>query len=262
MIILTYLLAGSLAGLIAGLLGVGGGIIIVPILVLSFEAQGFDIEVLTHMAIATSLACIVFTSISSTISHNSRQSVDWRVLRRLVPGIAVGGLLGVLTAVQLSGSVLRQLVGVFAVMVAIKMILPGTSVRNLPARLPKRIFVPAGLFIGWVSTLFGIGGGTVSVPFFNALGMTMQRVVGTAAACGFPIAVVGMVANAYAGFGNAHLPENSVGFVYMPAALTLSVASVILARVGARWAHQIPAQTLRRLFSICLFAVGVKFLFF
>jgi uncharacterized membrane protein YfcA len=262
MIIATYLLAGAFAGLIAGLLGVGGGIIIVPVLVLSFEAQGFHIDVLTHMAIATSLACIVFTSISSTISHNSRQSVDWRILKRMVPGIIVGGILGVSTAVQLSGHLLRQLVGVFAVLIAIKMVLPSTSVPSVTGRLPKRVFVPAGLFIGWVSALFGIGGGTVSVPFFNALGMSMQRVVGTAAACGFPIALVGMITNIYAGLDNTDLPENSLGFVYLPAVLTLSIASVILARVGAKRAHEIPAQTLRRLFSICLFIVGAKFLFF
>ena len=262
MIIITYIVAGALAGFIAGLLGVGGGIIMVPVFVFCFTAQKFDPNIVMHMAIASSLACIVFTSLSSTLKHHLLGSVDWSVLRKTLPGIVFGSVVGVLLALSLDGDQLRLLLGCFVLFVALKMAFGAAPPSEISERLPKRLMLPAGTVIGSVSALFGIGGGTLSVPFFYRLGMPMGRVVGTAAACGFPIALAGAIANIVFTLDSTTTPEYSWGYVYLPAVLIVSACSIIFARIGAQSAQRINADVLKKLFSICLFCVGVKFVFF
>lgn len=262
MIILTYLLAGAFAGFIAGLFGVGGGIIMVPVFVFCFEAQGFDSLVLTHMAIASSLACIVFTSLSSTRKHHLLGAVDWNVLLRISPGIIIGSVVGVLLALQLEGEALRVLLGLFVIFVALKMALDRAKTYMPRQSFSKRLMFPAGLVIGGVSSLFGIGGGTLSVPFFYRLGMPMVRVVGTAAACGFPIALLGATANIAFNLDSSLTPEYSLGYIYLPAVAVVSICSVVFARLGAQSAQRINSELLKKLFSICLLLVGIKFVFF
>jgi len=261
MIILTYLLAGALAGYIAGLLGVGGGIIMVPVFILCFEAQGFDPLVLTHMAVATSLACIVFSSLSSARKHHALGAVDWSVFVKIAPGIGLGSVAGVLVAQQIDGAQLRILLGMFVVFVALKMQFGGARSAQFE-RLPKRLLVPAGVVIGSVSALFGIGGGTLSVPFFYRLGMPMGRVVGTAAACGFPIAIVAALTNGVLTVNEGYAPEFSWGYIYLPAVVVVSVCSIIFARFGALSAQRINADALKKIFSVCLFVIGIRFIFF
>lgn len=262
MIILTYLLAGAFAGFVAGLFGVGGGIIMVPVFVFCFEAQGFDSLVLTHMAIASSLACIVFTSLSSTRKHHLMGAVDWSILLKIAPGITIGSVVGVLLALQLEGGALRILLGLFVIFVALKMALDRAKVYVPQETLSKRLMVPAGFVIGGVSSLFGIGGGTLSVPFFYRLGMPMGRVVGTAAACGFPIALLGATANIAFNLDSPLTPEDSWGYIYVPAVAIVSVCSVVFARLGAQCAQTINSELLKKLFSICLLVIGIKFVFF
>ena len=262
MIILTYLLAGAFAGFIAGLFGVGGGIIMVPVFVFCFEAQGFDTMVLTHMAIASSLACIVFTSLSSTRKHYLLGAVDTGVLFKIAPGISCGAVIGVLLALQLNGDALRVLLGIFVIIVALKMGLDRSNAYEPRETLSKRLMFPAGLVIGGVSSLFGIGGGTLSVPFFYRLGLPMGRVVGTAAACGFPIALVGATANIAFNLDSTLTPEYSWGFIYLPAVVVVSICSVVFARLGAQCAQIINSELLKKLFSICLLLIGIKFVFF
>ena len=262
MIILTYLLAGAFAGFIAGLFGVGGGIIMVPVFVFCFEAQGFNPSVLTHMAIASSLACIVFTSLSSTRKHHLLGAVDWRVLFKTAAGIVAGSILGVLLALQLEGGALRVLLGLFVIFIALKMAFDQGKTYVARETLSKRLMLPAGLVIGGVSSLFGIGGGTLSVPFFYRLGMPMGRVVGTAAACGFPIALVGATANIAFNLDSTLTPEYSWGYVYLPAVAVVSVCSVAFARLGAQSAQSMNSEVLKKLFSACLLLIGIKFVFF
>lgn len=259
MLLLTYLLAGIFAGLVAGLLGVGGGIIVVPVLILAFEAQGFSAEHLTHMAIATSLATIVFTSASSVYNHHRLGGVRWDVLRVMLPGIAGGAVAGVLVVIQLDGEWVKKLIGLFAVVVAARMLTAGRHAgnRHLPA---WPVFSLVGFGIGGASTMFGIGGGTFSVPFLSRYRLRMQAVVGTAAACGMPIAVVGAFTNMLAGAGLANMPEWSIGYVYLPALFGVAAASVVFARVGAIWAHRVSSLWLKRIFALCLAIVGVRFL--
>lgn len=259
MLLLTYLAVGAVAGLMAGLFGIGGGMIIVPVLVITFEILEFSTSTLTHMAVATSLASIVFTSISSVRTHHQKQAVDWPIVWKLSIGILLGAILGVLSADALSGPGLQIVIGVSALMMAAQM---GFGLKPKPSRsLPAAPgMVSAGTGIGWASALFGIGGGSLTVPFLTWCNHPMQRSVATAAACGFPIALVGAITNVIVGWGNDALPENAFGYVYWPALLGIVVTSIPCARLGAKLAHRLSAEKLKRLFAILLVLVAIKFL--
>lgn len=260
LVLLAYLILGAAAGTLAGLFGIGGGLIIVPALVFSFELQGVSAEVATHLAVGTSLATIIFTSISSIKSHHEKQAVLWPVFRPMALGLLIGAMLGAMTAAQLQGAWLRFLIGVFAIVIGVQMAL---ALKPKPGRdVPGNAGLAAtGAGIGWASAIFGIGGGSLSVPFLTWCNVRMQQAVGTSAACGLPIAVMGAATNMSEGWQNPLLPNWSLGFVYLPALLGIAVLSVPFAKLGARLAHNLNANTLKRGFSILLFLVGGRFLF-
>lgn len=259
MIVLIYLVLGAFAGLVAGLFGVGGGLIIVPALLLAFHWQGIPAEISTHLAIGTSLATIVFTSISSVQGHHQRGGVNWTAVFAMAPGIVLGSALGVLTATSLPGPALQFAFGLFALLIAAQMGfgLSASPHRELPAR--PGLFAAGGV-VGWVSAMFGIGGGSLTVPFLNWCNVRMQQAVATSAACGLPIAVAGALANIAAGWQHADLPAWSVGFVYLPALAGIVISSFIFARVGASLAHHLPAHILKRCFALFLLVVGLRLL--
>ncbi|MEH6348038.1 MAG: sulfite exporter TauE/SafE family protein [Bermanella sp.] len=258
-LLLSYLLVGAFAGLLAGLFGIGGGLVIVPVLVITFESLNFSPSVLTHMAVATSLATIAFTSLSSVYSHNKKGAVDWPVVKGLSAGILIGAMFGVLTADSLSGASLQIVIGISALLVAAQM---GFGLKPKPTRsLPISAgLMGAGGAIGWASALFGIGGGSLTVPYLTWCNHPMQRSVATAAACGFPIALVGGISNMVVGWDNSELPAQSFGYVYWPALIGIVVMSVPFARLGAHLAHKLSAEKLKKLFAIMLVMVAVKFL--
>ncbi|MDR9467039.1 sulfite exporter TauE/SafE family protein [Marinospirillum sp.] len=259
MTLLIYLLLGAGAGLLAGLFGIGGGLVIVPVLVLTFTALGFPAEILVHMAVGTSLATIVPTSISSTWSHHQKGGVSWPWFRLMAPGILLGALLGAWTASLLSGLALQQIIGVFILVVAAKMAL-NLNPRPGSAEVKPPVMVFAGGVIGWASAIFGIGGGTLSVPFLTWCKAAMHKAVGTSAALGLPIAVFGALGNFWTGWGNPNLPEAAWGYVYWPAFLGIVVTSVPFARLGAKLAHHLPEKLLKKLFALLLLLVGIRFL--
>lgn len=254
-----YLSLGAAAGVLAGLFGVGGGIIIVPVLVLSFKAQGLAPEILTHLAIGTSLATIIFTSINSVLEHHRKGAVLWSLFVWMLLGICLGGQLGSMTAALLNGEMLQKIIGVFALVVAVQMSL---QLRPNPSRVvPGKVgLTGAGVVIGWASAIFGIGGGTLTVPFLTWRSVPMQKAVATSAACGLPIAVSGAVGFMWNGWNNPQLPEWSAGFIYLPALAGIAISSMFFARVGARLAHRLSPLMLKRLFALLLFSVGVNFL--
>ncbi|USE38527.1 sulfite exporter TauE/SafE family protein [Endozoicomonas sp. SCSIO W0465] len=259
MLFLLYLGLGACAGVMAGLFGIGGGLIIVPVLIFSFKIQGMSPEILTHMAVGTSLATMVVTSLSSIKAHQEEGAVNWSVFITLSIGILVGAFLGVYTAVNLSGHVLQKLLGVFAILVSAKMWF-GFKV-NEGAKVPGNpILMSAGVVIGAVSGMFGIGGGTLSVPYLRRISLTMKQAVGTSAACGFPIAVMGAISNMLLGEKSMGLPALSTGYVYWPAFLGIVLTSMLFARIGARMAHVLAAEKLQKMFALFLFIVGVQFL--
>ncbi len=185
---LLYIVLGACAGVLAGLFGVGGGLIIVPALVFSFTAHGFGGDVLTQMAVGTSLATIVFTSINSILEHHRRGAVRWPVFAWMTLGILVGSALGALTAAQIKGPLLQKIIGVFAILVALQMVLDlkPKGNREVPG---KGGLTLAGAVIGWASAIFGIGGGSLTVPFLSWRSVPMQQAVATSSACGLPIAI-------------------------------------------------------------------------
>lgn len=254
-----YLVLGACAGVLAGLFGVGGGLIIVPVLVYSFSAHGFSPDVLTQMAVGTSLATIVFTSINSILEHHRRGAVLWPVFVWMTVGILVGSALGAVTASKIQGPVLQKIIGVFAILVSIQMALglQPKGAGGVPGRTGLGV---AGGLVGWASAIFGIGGGSLTVPFLSWRGVPMQQAVATSSACGLPIAIAGAISFMVVGWHNARLPEMSVGFVYLPALVGIAVTSMFFARIGARLAHRLPAKVLKRLFALLLFSVGLSFL--
>lgn len=258
-VIALYLALGAFAGTLAGLFGIGGGLVIVPVLIFSFGIQGVSGEIAAHLAVGTSLATIVFTSISSIRSHHKREAVRWDIFRSMAVGIVIGAALGAVTASMLTGASLELIIGIFVILVALKMLLdvspkPG---RDVPG---KAGLGAAGGGIGWASAIFGIGGGTLTVPFLSWCNLRMQIAVGTSAACGLPIALAGALANIGTGWNHAALPELSIGFIYLPAFVGIVLTSVPFARVGANLAHRLDAGLLKKIFAVFLILVGIRFL--
>lgn len=257
--ILILLSMGALAGFLAGLFGIGGGLVIVPVLALVFAGQGVEASVVMHLAIGTSLATIVTTSLSSIRAHHRRGAVDWPVFVRITPGIILGGLLGSGLAAALSSDQLRMAFALFMLLVAARMaldIMPAPH-RQLPGTLGMGL---AGTLIGTVSTLMGIGGGTLSVPFLTWCNVAVRRAVATSAAIGLPIALTGTLAYLVTGWGKAAFPPLSLGYINLPAYVGIVVASTLFAPLGARLAHSIPERLLKRLFAGFLAILGVRLL--
>lgn len=258
-VLLTYIGVGLVAGILAGLLGIGGGLVIVPMLVYCLSWQAFPPESIMHIALGTSMASIIFTSSSSFRAHHKRQAVHWDVVRRIVPGILVGTFLGSCLASRLSGNFLKAFFVVFLYYVALQMLL-----NKKPA--PARDFPgTAGMFgvgsvIGVVSSLVGIGGGTLSVPFMIWCNLAVHHAIGTSAAIGFPIALAGTVGYIVNGWQGAGLPAYSLGYVYLPALLGIVSTSVLTAPLGVRLAHSLPVAKLKRVFAFLLLIVGTRML--
>lgn len=264
--ILLYLAAGTVAGLLAGLFGIGGGMIIVPALIYIFKAQGIPVDALTHVGIGTSLSTIIVTSISSLRAHNSKGAVNWSVWKRMAPGLIIGSLMGAGVASFIQGDSLQSIIGVGAFLVGLKMLfMKNKSLEeNDLSKLPSPIGQTGlGGFIGVVSAIFGIGGGTLTVPILSHCGLKFQQAVGTSAACGLPIAASGAIG--FLVFGQflspsvkETLPSGVFGFVHVYAFVCVSFASFFTARIGAKLAHKLPAATLKKTFAVLLLVVGVK----
>lgn len=257
--ILALLLLGATAGLLAGLLGIGGGAIIVPMLVLLFEHQGVDRNVQMQAAIGTSLATIVFTAVSSIRAHHARGAIRWPVFWQLTPGILFGALIGAVIAHWLPGSALKSLFGAFLIVVSLQMVRGSTvkSHRPLPGTPGM---VTAGGVIGVLSSLFGIGGGSISVPFLTWRSVPTVQAIATASAIGLPIAIAGTIGYIVTGFYAENLPAWSLGYIVLPAFATIAVSSIIFAPLGARLAHRLPQLTLRRIFAAMLALIGLRLL--
>jgi uncharacterized membrane protein YfcA len=256
---LGYLALGAVAGFFAGLLGVGGGAIMVPVLALMFDAQGFPEQHLMHLALGTSMAAIVFTSISSLRAHHSHGAVIWPIVRDIAPGIVVGTLLGAQIAGRVPTKPLAIFFACFIAYVAVQMIL---NVKPRPSRqLPgKAGMFGVGAFIGGISALVAIGGGSLSVPFMTWCNVKVHHAIGTSAAIGFPIALAGSVGYMVAGYGATNLPEASWGFIYLPALAATVVVSMLVAPVGARVAHSLPVPTVKKIFAALLLVLLAKML--
>jgi uncharacterized membrane protein YfcA len=259
-LILELLLLGVFAGFIAGLLGIGGGLIIVVFTTVILSSHGIPSQHVVKIAIATSLATICFTSLSSVRSHHQRGAVRWDIVRLLVPGIIVGSLIGAQIVKALPARALTLVFATFIGFSGTQMLLdrkPKPS-RRLPG-VPG--MVGAGTGIGIVSSLVGAGGGFVSVPFMTWCNVRMHNAVATSAALGFPIALAGTIGYVVAGWSVSGMPDGTLGFVYLPALATIALASVATAPLGARVAHRLDTVLLKRIFAVMLYAVAAFMLY-
>jgi len=257
--LLLYMALGAAAGVVAGLFGVGGGLIIVPTLVWVFHLLRLPDPLIMHLALGTSLATIIVTSLSSIRAHHRRGAVLWPVFWRLAPGLVIGTLLGSKLAGLLRGDTLRTIFGIFVLTVAaqIGFGFKPSAQRNLPG---TKGMLTAGGLIGLVSAIVGIGGGSMTVPFLTWCNETIHKAVATSAACGLPIAVAGAVGYVFNGWGHPDLPPWSFGYVYVPALLGIGLISMLSAPLGAKLAHSLPTVTLRKVFAGFLGIIGIKML--
>ncbi|KIX11353.1 membrane protein [Dethiosulfatarculus sandiegensis] len=256
-ILLMYGAAGCVAGVLAGLFGVGGGVIVVPALTFVFTMQNMNQEVIMHMALGTSLAAIIMTSSSSVRAHHKRGAVKWPLVGRITPGIIIGVLLGSVLAAHLSSQFLKIFFACYLLLVAVQMFLNAKpkATRQLPGTLG--VF-GVGNIIGIVSSLVGIGGGTLSVPFMVWCNVKVHKAIATSAAIGMPIAIFGAIGYIINGWGDPNLPPYSLGYVQWPALLGVACVSVLTAPLGAKIAYLMPTAVLKKVFAIFLLLMAVR----
>jgi len=259
--IASLLLLGAVTGFAAGLLGIGGGMLLVPFITLLLSWQGLADELVVHAAIATSMASILFTSLSSVISHHRKGAVKWNLVAQFTPGIVAGGLIagGAIFAMLKTGW-LALLFAVFVGYSALQML---RNKKPKPARqMPGAVGTgAAGAGIGFLSGLVGAGGGFVSVPFMAWCNVPLHNAVATSAALGFPIALANTIGYVVSGMQQHDLPPGMLGYIYWPALLLLVAMSVITAPFGAATAHKLPVATLKRIFAWLLFVLASYMLY-
>ncbi len=254
-LIIAFLVLGSAVGFAAGLLGIGGGMLLVPFMTALLTYKGFPKELIIHVAIATSLATIMFTSVSSVVAHHRRGAVRWDIVKLLAPGILIGSWIGPWIGQQMNSSSLALFFAAFVTFSATQMLFDKkpAGARGLPGKLGTS---GAGGVIGLLAGLVGAGGGFVSVPFMTWCQVKIHNAVATSAALGFPIALAGTMSNIYFGLSIPDLPSGSLGYIYLPALLVISMASVVTAPLGAKAAHALPVKTLKKIFAVMLFALA------
>ena len=257
--LVLYLCIGAVAGILAGLLGVGGGLVIVPLVTYSFVFQGIESDVTHKIALATSLATIMFTSVSSFMAHHRNKAVIWPIFKAVTPGILIGTFLGTKAVTLIPDVPLKIFFVCFLYYTATQMFL------NIKPKASRQIPGPAGntaagMVIGGVSSLVGIGGGTLSVPYMTWCNVPIHKAIGTSAAIGFPIAVAGAFGNIVNGWGLSDVPY-SLGLIYLPALIGIATASVFTAPIGAKIAHKLPIGKLKKIFACLLITVGTQMLY-
>tara|TARA_R110002012_G_scaffold18455_18_gene67848 strand:- start:12349 stop:13191 length:843 start_codon:yes stop_codon:yes gene_type:complete len=253
--------AGIFGGILAGLLGVGGGIVIVPALYLALSTAGMDPAITMQVAVGTSLATIVFTSLSSGYGHFKRGAIDMDLLKLWAPSLLVGVVIGALLGGYVSGLILVAVFATVAALVALDMIFRKTKDDPTPRGFAKPIWAVLGVITGGLSAMMGIGGGTIGVPLLNFLGYDIRRAVGTSAAIGFIIGLPGAVVYALTGLGAEGLPPFSLGYVNLAAAAIIIPLTSSFAHVGVKLAHSIPRRALRFAFGIFLMITSLRMLF-
>jgi uncharacterized membrane protein YfcA len=258
----TLMLATGLAGgVLAGLLGVGGGIVVVPVLEFALSAVGVDHAISMQVAVATSLATIIPTSIASTRAHHGKGAVEFSLVKSWAPSMVTGAVAGSILATHLKGATLSAIFGSVALIVALKMLLPldhVTSRRALPRGLAGPV-MPAA--IGMLSSMMGIGGGTLSVPVLTLYDYPIHRAVGTAASFGLLIAVPGVIGFMVAGFHDPRLPVASLGYVNGLGLALIAPATYVAAPWGARLAHKLTKRRLGITFGIFLLIVACRMIY-
>tara|TARA_B100001109_G_scaffold121616_1_gene99034 strand:+ start:4895 stop:5686 length:792 start_codon:yes stop_codon:yes gene_type:complete len=254
--LLIFASLGVIAGLLAGLFGIGGGLVIVPVLIGTFINLGFDSEIVVHMAIGSAIACIIFTGLSSANAHNKKGSINFGYFKPVAFGITFGAIAGALFAVQIKGLILKLAIALFIFLMGLK-ILFNINFSSKEIKHSNKKSVLAGSAIGFFSSILGIGGGVFSVPYFKSSGLNLTTAIGTSAACGVPIAIFGTLGYVIAGNGLTEMPKYTYGYVYLPAVLGVSITSIFAAKYGADLAHFLSQESLKKLLAGWFFIVSL-----
>lgn len=258
MLFICYLMIlGAITGFMAGLLGIGGGGIMVPVLTSLFLWRGIDADGAVHLALGTSMASIVMTSLASMRAHHRKQGVHWHVVRSMAPGILIGTFIATFIASVSSGAILAGIFAVFMTGVALQLV---SGARPTPGRqLPGAgALMATGGGIGGISALVSIGGGTLSVPFLYWHNVPMKQAIGTSAAIGFPIAVSGTLGYIVNGWQQVDKDALTLGFIYLPAVVAISIFSVLTAPLGVKLAYRLPVSVMKKIFALLVFGLAVK----
>jgi uncharacterized membrane protein YfcA len=254
--ILMLMLCGSISGFLAGLLGIGGGMILVPFMILVFNHLGFNQEVIVHMAIATGMATILFTTSSAILAHHKHGSIDWKLVAALSPGMIFGGLIGGSELFEaLKTSWLSLFFAIFIIYTSIQMLLnkKPSAGRDLPGVIGLFSF---GTFAGALASLVGAGGAFITVPFMLWCNVKPHTAMATSSGLGLPIAMAATLGYMYGSWGNPNLPSGSLGFVYLPAVVCIVIVSIFTAPFGAKMARKLNVAQLKRVFGIMLFLLA------
>lgn len=258
--LVAFAVIGIVAGFLAGLLGIGGGIIIVPSLILVFHLMGMPQAILVHMAIGTSLASIIITTGVATFAHHKKKGVIWDVIFLMFPGIFLGCILGGFFANYLSGVFLQIIFALFILVLGALMLRPRKKPKKSQKRPARAFLTWTGLGIGAIASMLGISGGVFAAPLLMGCQYPEKRAIGTSSAIGFMITIFGSLTYLYFGRAAAHVAD-SVGYLYLPALILIGVAAVIATPIGVKFAHQIDGKKLRKIFAATLIIVGIFMLF-
>lgn len=256
---IVYLVMGLFVGFFAGMLGIGGGLILVTVMVFLFTLQGFPADRIVHIALGTSLTSIIFTSISSLRAHHRHSAVRWDIVKMAAPGLVAGTLLGAFVADRMASKYLAIFFVAFVYYAAVQMFadMKPKPTRTLPGRAGMSV---AAIITGIVSSLVGAGGGLLSIPLMTMCNVPMRNAVGTSAALGLPIAIAGAAGYVYTGLGQEHLPPLTLGYVYVPALVGIVIGTFVTVPAGAKAAHTIPVPRLKKIFAVILFLMATKML--
>lgn len=257
--ILSFLLLGAIVGFIAGLLGVGGGGILVPILTSIFLLQGVPVDKVMHLALGTSMACIIITSISSLRAHHKKEAIIWNIVKTMSYGIIIGTFLSTFVASYLNSLYLAIFFTAFMAFMAIKM-LKSQKTKKLKSNDNKGNVIVFSTGIGAISALVSIGGGSLTVPYLVSRNLDIKKAIGTSAAIGLPISLAGTLGYLINGWSEVAITNYTIGFVYLPAFFLISLSSFFTAPYGVKTSHYLPVSVLKKLFAVLLIIMSLKML--
>ncbi|MCX7553245.1 sulfite exporter TauE/SafE family protein [Marinicella sp. S1101] len=249
---------GLVVGFFAGLLGIGGGAIMVPALTSYFLWQQYDPAVVVHMALATSMSCIIFTSILSIHTHQKHQAIIWNITAQVSPMVLLGSALASYFVIQINSRAIAIIFMCLMLLIAAQMLLDFKPQAKQPKALSRFKLMPAGFIIGWLSAMIAIGGGSLTVPFLNWYRIDIKKAIATAASVGLPIALASSMVFVMQGINNSQLPNGGMGYIYWPATLAISAGSLLTTPVGANLTHQLPVMLLKRVFALLIVLLAVR----
>lgn len=258
-LILTFIVLGAFVGFMAGLLGIGGGGILVPVFTTIFVSQHVPVESVVHLALGTSMACITITSLSSMRAHHANGAVVWRLVKHMTPGVVLGTFLATFLAASTSSKSLAIFFAIFMAYVSFQMF--RNADKQTGVKSAGKVELTAVSFgIGAISALVSIGGGSLTVPYLTWRTVDVKKAIGTSAALGFPIALTGTVGYLINGVLSGGATPNALGFIYLPAVLLVSVLSFFTAPIGAKFTQRLPVKTLKKVFGLLLILLSLKML--